>query len=296
MILGWFTTQTFQERFEKLSQKSQPGDAKISHLLGNRRPGHSVLFVYLNTVSISYPTFGVNQLHLSSAFLCYDRFISAWPAVTRVFRPLRLLGSLYEASFGAMSACACSNLCAPRTINPAHCLPCAILVWGTSPFASCLLYSGVCLLLLVLLVSEILDYPRIIHRLFIVPDSLPVWFNSKWSAPTLCNDRPCLLSLSLVPRVRGYLSLCCFGIQRKEWTQVGEHFDYDLTPVIVNLWLLNLCRIKWTVQWLTATGWSLKSVHQMRGHKTKSIWQSLIRCSYLSHPCINISHSQTMAH
>ena len=98
---------------------------------------------------------------------------------------------------------------------------------------------------------------------FIARQYVHLRFNSKWSAPTLCNERLCLLSLSLVPR---------------------------------NSTEKSLRRIKWTVQWLTATGWSLKSVHQMRGHKTKLIWPSFIRCSYLPHPCINISYTLGLWH
>ena len=38
-----------------------------------------------------------------------------------------------------------------------------------------------------------------------------------------------------LPTLYKHMSLppLCFGIQQREWTQVGEHSNYDLTSVIV---------------------------------------------------------------
>ena len=122
MILGWFTTQTFQERFKKLSQKSQPGGAKISHLAIFL--GHSVFFMYLNTVSISHPTFGVNQLHFISRISVLWSFYQCLARCNEGFSAPSIARFIVWSHFWVMSACACPNLRAPHTINPAHCLQC----------------------------------------------------------------------------------------------------------------------------------------------------------------------------
>ena len=137
--------------------------------------------MYLNTVSTAQcPTFGINQLPLSCAFLCYDHFISAWPAVMRVFRHLWSLGSLYEAIMTLW----------------AHAWICAHLVQLTSP----IVYHALCMstvhasLHVLASISCFCWYQRswIVHASLLFPykhSSIVscAWFrfNSKWSLPIL---------------------------------------------------------------------------------------------------------------
>ena len=160
MILGWFTTQTFQEQFKKLSHKSQPGGAKNSHLAIFL--GHSVFLMYLNTVSTSHPTFGINQVHFIPHVSVLWSFYQCLACCNESFSAPSTARFIVWSHFGAMSAC--SNLCVPHTINPAHCLPRAMHVYSasvqTSHHACFSSYFDVRLSLL--LVSEILDWPCIL--------------------------------------------------------------------------------------------------------------------------------------
>ena len=90
MILGWFITRIFQERFQKLSQKSQPSGAKFSHLAIDLPGTLRVLDVSQHSFNF-YFLLKSAPIYLMRFWVTIYRFISAWPAVTRVFRLLRLL-------------------------------------------------------------------------------------------------------------------------------------------------------------------------------------------------------------
>ena len=100
----------------------------------------------------------------------------------------------------------CSNLHAPRTINPTHCWPCAMHVYNATSvcFSLC---SGDHLTFTIALIDSFLCLIHYQHgstlnevhehcandllsvsasSMLLVPDSLPAWFNSKWSPWTLC--------------------------------------------------------------------------------------------------------------
>ena len=113
------------------------------------------------------------------------------------------------------SACA-------STIDHAHFIPCAIHLYSASAQvrASLALCSGVHLSLLVLLVSDILEFLLFPykHSLFLA------WFAG--SVAQLQMKSTNIVCASLPP-------LCCFSIQQRERTQVGQHSNYNLTAVIV---------------------------------------------------------------
>ena len=146
MILSWLTTQTFQEQFEKLLQKSQPGGAKISHLA--IFPGRSVFLMYLNTVSTSHPTFGINQLHFISHVSVLWSFHQCLACCNEGFSAPLIATSLYEAILVLwVHARICARLVQLTLPIVYHALTLSI---STVQVHECMLLSGVRLLLLVL--------------------------------------------------------------------------------------------------------------------------------------------------